>query len=704
MRKQAFAAALLVGLAVAPASAMGQAVQPPATSFEKVTLDDYPGEPMNLAVLPDGRVLHTTRSGEIRLYNPRNGLNKLAGEIEVYSHDEEGLQSVAVDPDFEKNRWVYAYYSPPLDTPVDDPETPVTNEGDAPENGTDEDWERFKGVIRLSRFKLVGDTLKLDTEEQIIDVPVDRGICCHVGGNIDFDGNGNLLLSTGDDTNPFASEGFAPLDDSEGRNPAFDARRTAGNTNDLRGKILRIRPKEGGGYTIPIGNLFPQGTAKTRPEIYAMGLRNPFRFAVNRKTGDIYVGDYSPDSQQSNPLRGPAGHGRWMLIRRPANYGWPFCVTPDMPYRDYDFATKESGEEFNCNAPTNDSRHNTGLERLPSVTQPDVWYSYGPSSLFPQLEPVGPEGNGGIAPMGGPAYDPIPGNSSPFRFPNYFRNKPLFYEWSRDYVKEFHLNGRRLADIKQFPGPFVDNPMDMEFGPDGALYVLEYGDGYFAENPDAQLSKINFVRGNHTPVVKVAAEPAAGRPPLEVNFSSEGTNDPDGDPISYEWDFESDGTVDSTDPNPTHTYESNGTYNAALKVTDRTGRTASSYVRVLVGNQEPKVELTLTAPGGDFQFGETVTYEVKVTDDTAVDCAKVTVAFVLGHESHGHPMSSTAGCTGEIRTFLDEGHAGASNLSAVFVASYTDPGEDGTPGLTGRAQVRLLPDEPVPTPTPTPEP
>jgi cytochrome c len=208
----------------------------------------------------------------------------------------------------------------------------VTNEGDAPEQGTAADFAPFNGLIRLSRFKLTRDTLDLSTEEKIIEVPVDRGICCHVGGNIDFDGNGSLFLSTGDDTNPFASAGFAPIDDSPNRNPAFDARRSAGNTNDLRGKLLRIRPKDGGGYAIPLGNLFAQGTAQTKPEIYAMGLRNPFRFAVNRNNGDVYLADYSPDSPTANPDHGPAGHGRWMLIKRPANDGWPYCVTPDMPY------------------------------------------------------------------------------------------------------------------------------------------------------------------------------------------------------------------------------------------------------------------------------------------------------------------------------------------------------------------------------------
>ena len=89
-----------------------------------------------------------------------------------------------------------------------------------------------------------------------------------------------------------------------------------------------------------------------------MGLRNPFRSSVNRTNGHVYMADYSPDAPVANPLRGPAGHGRWMLIRKPGNYGWPFCVTLDMPYIDYDFATGESGEPFDCLRPVNDSALN----------------------------------------------------------------------------------------------------------------------------------------------------------------------------------------------------------------------------------------------------------------------------------------------------------------------------------------------------------
>ncbi|MBX2811328.1 MAG: PQQ-dependent sugar dehydrogenase, partial [Myxococcales bacterium] len=251
---------------------------------------------MGLAVLPDGRVLHTTRAGRVWLHSPVTGFNTVAADIPVYSHDEEGLQGIAVDPDFEKNGWVYLYYSPQLGTPRDDAETPSFNEGDSPAFGSVAEFALFRGHMQLSRFQLRGDRLDLGSEQRILQVESDRGICCHVGGDIDFDAAGNLYLSTGDDSNPFEADGFAPLDARDGRNPAFDARRTSGSTNDLRGKLLRIRVRKDGSYTIPRGNLFPLRQRKTRPEIYAMGLRNPFRIAVDRRSGDVYVADYSPDS------------------------------------------------------------------------------------------------------------------------------------------------------------------------------------------------------------------------------------------------------------------------------------------------------------------------------------------------------------------------------------------------------------------------
>jgi cytochrome c len=707
MGKRSRGACLIVAvgaLLCAPAVAAAQSGPPPDSQFEKVTLNDTPGEPMDLAVLPDGRVLHTTRPGELWVHNPATGRNTLANTFNVYRHDEEGLQSIALDPNFSENHWVYVYYSPPLNTPVDDPVTPI-NEGDAPEFGTQATWDRYRGLIRLSRFRWVDTRLDMKSEQQIMDVPVDRGICCHVGGDIVFDSTGNLILSTGDDTNPFESDGYTPIDERPDRNPAFDAQRTAANTNDLRGKILRIRPGQRGGYSIPAGNLFAPGTAQTRPEIYAMGLRNPFRIEINRETDDVYVADYSPDNQSANALRGPAGQGKWTILREPGNYGWPYCATAQLPYVDGQFTGPSdpnvppgftsTGQSFNCANPINESPHNTGRRELPAVQQPDVWYSYTQSSTFPQL------GTGGIGPMGGPAYDFDPAKASPPAWPAYFDGVPLFYEWTRDYIKEFRLDGAgNVASINpsgnvsllETVGPAngdqetLDNGMDLEFGPEGALYSLEYGDGFFSENPDAQLARLDFIgpNGNHAPRVEVSATPSSGLARLTVSFSSAGTTDPDGDSLSYEWYLDDNDDVDSTAPNPTFTYRKDGVYLATLKVTDEHGRSASNQVEITVGNQPPVVDLqTVPAPGQPFTQGQTVTYTVNVTDEAATDCSKVQVNYIVGHADHGHPISTTAGCTGTIQTTIPQGHA-AGEITAVFVAQYTDPG-----GLVGSDQVVL---------------
>ena len=388
------------------------------------------------------------------------------------------------------------------------------------------DSTAFEGVIRLSRFQWDErtDTIDLGSEEQILDVPVDRGICCHVGGDIVFDGAGNLYLSTGDDTNPFESDGYSPIDEREGRNPAFDAQRTAANTNDLRGKILRITPTEGGGYTIPEGNLFEDDDPLTRPEIYLMGLRNPFRIEYNVEEGELYVADYSPDAQTANPLRGPAGQGKWFIATEPGNYGWPYCATAELPYVDYDFATGVSGELFDCDNPVNESPHNTGLTDLPPVTQPQVWYSYGPSAQFPDLE------TGGIGPMAGPAYQfdrKTTNGRNPTAWPEYYDNVPLFYEWTRDYIKEFRLDASRteVAEINDVLASFdLQNPIDVEFGPDGSLYVLNYGNGFFGQNqPGAELVRIDYLgaTGNFAPTVSIEADTTNGLAPLTVSFTSD---------------------------------------------------------------------------------------------------------------------------------------------------------------------------------------
>ncbi|MEW2063167.1 ThuA domain-containing protein [Streptomyces sp. NPDC007002] len=649
--------------------------EPVAEDFQQVTLAkgvEETGEPMSLAVLPDRSVLHTSRGGELRITDSA-GNTRISGTLPVYTHDEEGLQGVGVDPDFAENRAIYLFYAPPMDTPA----------GDAPETGTAEDFAKFDGVNRLSRFVLNEDgTLDTASEKKVLDVPTSRGICCHVGGDIDFDQGGNLYLSTGDDTNPFASDGFTPIDERPDRNPAFDARRTSGNTNDLRGKILRIKVADDGSYTIPEGNLFEPGMDRTRPEIYAMGFRNPFRFSVDRATGTVYVGDYGPDAGVADPGRGPAGKVEFARVTKAANFGWPFCVGDNEPYIDYDFATRTSGAAFDCAAPKNESPHNTGLVDLPPAEA--AWIPYDGGSV-PEF------GSGSESPMGGPVYRYDAGLDSPVKFPEAYDGDFFAGEFGRRWIKRIEQDADgAVQSINDVPWSGTQI-MDMAFGPDGALYVLDYGLAWFGGDENSALYRIENATGGRSPIAEASANKTSGTAPLKVRFSSAGTADGDGDPLTYSWDF-GDGKT-STAADPTHTYRKNGTYTATLTAEDPTGRTGSASVHVTVGNTAPTVDLVLPEDGQLFEFGDSVPFKVNVSDpeDGTIDCTEVEVKFTLGHDSHGHDITTEHGCEGTIKTAMEGGHDPNANIYGGISASYTDNGGGGQAALTGKDASRLQP-------------
>ena len=207
-------------------------VRPEENRFTKVVLADKLNEPVELAVLPDERVLFVERGGAVNLYTPASQRYTRIATIPVSmkytdsSQAEDGLLGLAADPAFATNGWIYMFYSPA---------------------GPD-----AKNV--LARYTMKGDSLDLASAKIVLEVPVQREKCCHTGGSIAFDARGNLYVSTGDNTNPFAI-GYAPIDERPGRAP-WDAQKSSANTNDLRGKILRIHPEPDGTYTIPEGNFF----------------------------------------------------------------------------------------------------------------------------------------------------------------------------------------------------------------------------------------------------------------------------------------------------------------------------------------------------------------------------------------------------------------------------------------------------------------
>ena len=654
---RAFGASLLIAALLLPTPAQADI---PAADYQQVQLavgSAKLGEPMSFTVLPDRQVVHTARDGTVRITNAAGNSTTVAAKLNVYTHDEEGLQGVAADPNFASNRYLYLYYSPRLSTP----------DGDAPTDGTDAQFAAYKGELYLSRFTLKSDnTLDLASEKIVLRVANDRGQCCHVGGDIDFDAQGNLYLTTGDDSNPFVSDGYSPIDERTTRNPQFDAQRSSGNTNDLRGKLLRIKPQPDGTYTIPSGNLFAPGTAKTRPEIYAMGFRNPFRMNVDKATGVVYLGDYGPDAGVTNANRGPSGQVEFDRITSAGNYGWPYCTGSNSTtesYNRYTFPSGPSGAKYDCaTGPTNSSPRNTGLAKLPVPRA--AWIKYAGDEGSP------PEfGSGSESPMGGPVYRFDPNLNSATKFPQSLDGKYFAGEYGRRWIKAIGVNsdGSRGA-IDAFPW-FGTQVMDMNFGPEGALYVLDYGTG----SDNQALYRIDY-KGNtpRPPTAKVAADKVSGAIPLTVNFSSAGSADPEGGALTYRWEFGDGGT--STAANPSHTYTTAGSYSPKLTVTDPTGLTGSASVLVTAGNTAPTVNLQLPGNGALFSFGDTVPFQVSASDpeDGTVDCSRVKVTYLLGHDAHRHQITQKTGCSGTIPVPVDGEHDAAANIYGVFDAEYTD--------------------------------
>ena len=559
--------------------------RPEENRFTKHVLAEVLDEPTELVVLDDHRVLFTERKGALKLYDPKTQKISVVGQVPVYTKHEYGLMGFNIDPNFKENKWIYLFYSP-LSTAADTSQ-------------------------HLSRFVYddVNNKLKLETEKVLLKVPVKRTGCCHTGGSLEWDAKGNLYVSTGDDVNPFESDGYSPSDNRPDRE-GWDGMHTSSNTNDLRGKILRIKPQPDGTYTIPEGNLFPEGNPKARPEIYVMGNRNPYRISVDKKTGFLYWGEVGPDASNDHPERGPRGHDEVNQARKAGYFGWPLFVADNRAYNYYDFESKKSGEKYDAKKPINTSPHNTGLKELPPAQPAFIYYPYAAS---PEFGPV--VGQGSRNAMAGPVYYTDHYDASENKFPDYYHGKFFAYDWTRDIINVVKMNKEGdLQAIERFmPNAKFSHPIDMQFAKDGSLYILEYGNKWFSENEDARLSRITFNAGNRPPVAIASASKTVGSVPLKVQFKAKGSYDHDGDNITYEWSF-GEGLGKSTLADPVFTYTKAGDYTATLKVTDSHGNATTTKVYIKAGNETPKVDIAVKGNKSFYWNDKPISYEVKVTD------------------------------------------------------------------------------------------
>ncbi len=550
-------------------------------NFQNETIISELAEPTGVAFTPDGRMLILQRDGRIRVvaeggtevgpapFLQITNINTVSGE--------RGLVGIALDPGFATNGFYYVFYT--SNSPLRD---------------------------RVSRFTASGDSTVAGSEV-VIWQDNETASEYHHGGKIAFGPDGNLYVSVGDHATPW----------------------TVQSLTSYAGKILRIRPDG----TIPTDNPFYDGAGPNLDEIWARGLRNPFRFTFDSETGTMYIGD-NGDNDPATSIEevnvGAAG----------ANYGWPIC-------------------QGSCG----DAGMTNPIHSYPHAGQD--------ASII-----------GGFVYRG-------------TQFPAEYQGSYFYADYVGNWIRRltFDANGNVIASVPFEPedgssnGPYGDI-VDMASGPDGSLYYVDIGLSWEGEYRLGSVRRISYVFGDQPPVAVASGNPTQGSAPLAVDFSSAGSSDPEGQPLTFAWTFGDGGVSDA--PNPSHSYTSNGRYNARVGVSDGSSTTFSNTVVISVG--DPPVA-TISAPedGSTFRAGDVIAFSGSGTDpdDGALPASAFTWNVQFLHDNHTHPflgpLTNATGGEFEIET---TGHDFRGFTRYLITLTVTD-----SDGLQDTASVTVFPEK-----------
>lgn len=364
-----------------------------------------------------------------------------------------------------------------------------------------------------------------------------------------------------------------------------------------RGKILRFNPDG----TVPTDNPFYDGNGPNYDAIWALGLRNPYRAYYDAPTGRLIIGDVGGNDYSTAIEEVDIGV-------RGANYGWP-----------------------NIEAPNGN----------PAYTAPIYYY---------------PHNGRDAAITGGFVYHGT-------QFPSSYQGSYFFADYTQNWIKRltFDANGAVSGVFNFEPangaadGPYGDIVYLTE-GPEGALYYLDLGysdiSGTFAVS---KVRRISFINSDLPPIVQAAASPTDGSTPLVVNFSSAGSSDPEGKPLTYLWNFGD--NTSSTEANPTHTYSVAGPYQVRLTVSDGVNSTLSTPLAISAGNKPTPTILSPT-DGIFFKAGDVITFSGSATDleDGVLPASAYTWNIDFLHEGHVHPGIPVTGVTSGTFEIPTTGH------------------------------------------------
>jgi glucose/arabinose dehydrogenase len=390
----------------------------------------------------------------------------------------------------------------------------------------------------------------------------------------------------------------------------------------MAGKIMHV-DRQGRGLP---GHPFCPGVTDLTlvcTKLYAKGFRNPFRFQLRPGTTPV-VGDVGWDTSEELDLIGPG-----------LSYGWP------------------------CYEGTNRTVHYDTLPECQAeyATQP-------PSQTPPAYHYDRPYGVGGAI-VAGPQYTGT-------RYSAPYRNAWFFGDYAQGWIKAYDLVNGTPTNVRTFAGSGFTG-VDLETTPEGDLVYVYFGDG------SANTGSVNrIVFGNAPPPATAHATPASGPSPLTVQLSADVAVDPDGDAVSYAWDFDSDGSTDATTRVASHVYTTSGVHTAALTVTDARGLASHDSVDIAVDEAPPVATIDAPVDGSLFRHGTPVPLRGSAHDavDGNLTGDALQWRIVLHHGNHIHLVAS--GLPGAVQSFTPAGDHDADSYYEIEFTATDSAGQQDT--------------------------
>jgi cytochrome c len=435
-------------------------------------------EPIRMAFDPDslGNVhfYFIERRGKIKYYDAVEKTISEVGHLDIFINNgdptEHGLIGLALDPDFETNRWMYLFHS-------------------LNENGI---------IYQVARYTIDGQN-QLDEASKVVILNMPTTGAAHTGGDMLFDKYGDLWMTVGE---TYLIGCYEPGDCYHHKtDPGRSDEMGPPNTHNYRGSILRIHPEPDGSYTIPDGNfgeyfgdLFeqqgePELAGQYRdpglvlPEVYAKGFRNPYTITYDPVTEWITASDCGSECRNYDGLDpekpwcpDSAKGEEHNILTHPGFFGWPYFHGDNHPYAD-------PGAEKDPLAPINDSPFSDGVDVLPPAI-PGT-HSYRQECAIT-----------------GPIYRYDDRLESDVKFPPHFDGVWLVTDYNQGWIKAVTLNDEgENTGVSQHFFPFeLSYPVSLRQGPDGALYAINYSCSVrFNSDQCTNIARIEYI-GDCRPV------------------------------------------------------------------------------------------------------------------------------------------------------------------------------------------------------------